>query len=128
MGMVGGESLTTAPLDEVADGGVVEHGIVNCQEAKPAISQIFADGGTQSPEGTNVVQGADNQSPDHYFGMDGGSPVVGAIAFLQRSYQLGEIKLLVNANQQMVGVDEVPQVPAGELEQSGISPVAIQWF
>lgn len=81
-----------------------------------------------TPKGGDVVQGADDQGPDHYFGMDGGPPVAGAITILQRSCRLGEIKLLINADQQMVRVDEVPHAPAGELEQSRISSVAVQWL
>ena len=49
--------------------------------------------------------------------MDGGAAVVWAVAFFQGSHQLAEIKLLVDLNEQMVGVDEIPQAPGCELEQ-----------
>ena len=56
-------------------------------------------------------------APDHDFRVDGEATVVRAIVPLQGSYQLGESELLVNADQQMVGVDEIPQPAGGELEQ-----------
>ena len=93
----GAEALSASPLDEVADGGMVEDRVVDGEEAKPAVGQILGYGGTQPPEGGDVVQGADKERPDHDFRVDGGATVVRAIVPLQGSYQLGEIELLVNA-------------------------------
>ena len=42
--------------------------------------------------------------------------------------QLGEVQLPVDLNQQVVGINEVPQLPGGELEQSGIPAATIQWL
>ena len=65
------------------------------------------------------------RSPDHHFGVDGGATVVGAVAVLQGSYKPGEIALLINPDQQMGGIDKIPQAAGGELEQGGVSPVPV---
>ena len=54
-------------------------------------------------------------------GGDGGPAVAGTVVVLQGSNQPGEIELLVNADQQMAGVNEVPQPTGGVLGQGGIS-------
>ena len=51
-----------------------------------------------------------------------------SVAVLQGSYKLAKIELLVNPDQQMVGIDKIPQSPSGELEQGGVSPVPVQWL
>ena len=48
--------------------------------------------------------------------MNGGPAEVGTVVLFQRRHQLGEVQLLVNLDQQVVGVDEIPQLPGGELE------------
>ena len=42
---------------------------------------------------------------------------VNAVTVFQKRYQLGKVHLLINAYQQVIGVDEIPQPLAGELEQ-----------
>ena len=105
---------------------MVEHGVIDGEETEPSIGDVLGDGGTQSPEGGDVVQIADEEGPDHHFGVDGGSAVVEAVAVLQGSYKPGEIELLINPDQQMVGIDKIPQAAGGELEQGGVSPVPVQ--
>ena len=41
---------------------------------------------------------------------------------------LAQIELFVDPDQQMVRVDEIPQVPGCELEQGGVSAAAVQWL
>ena len=107
---------------------MVKHRIVDGEETEPAIGDVLGDGGTQSPEGGDVVQRADEQRPDHHFGVDGGTAVVGAVAILQGSNQPGEFELLVDPYQQVVRVDEIPQTTGSELEQGGASSVPVQWL
>ena len=92
---------------------MVEHGVSDGEETEPSIGYVLGDGGTQSPEGGDVVQRADEEGPDHHFGVDGGSAVVWTVAVLQRNYKLAKIELLVNSDQQMVGIDKVPQAASG---------------
>ena len=57
----GAEALPANALYEVADGGVVEHGVADGEETKPAVGDVFCDDGTQSPGRGDVVQGTDEQ-------------------------------------------------------------------
>ena len=49
--------------------------------------------------------------------MHGGPAAVGAVSVFQVREQLGEIQLLVNLDQQVIEVNEVPPAFAGELEE-----------
>ena len=48
------------------------------------------------------------------------------ISPIQRDDKLGEVQLLGDLNQQMVGVYEVPQAFAGELEGGGVPAAVVQ--
>ena len=58
-------------------------------------------------------------------GVDDGSAVFWPLAVLQGTYNLTKIELLVNSDQQMVGIDKVPQAVVSELGQGGVSPVPV---
>ena len=58
--------------------------------------------------------------------MDGGPALVTAVVFLERLNELRQVKLLIDLNQQMLWIDEVPQALVGELEQRGVSAEAVQ--
>ena len=50
------------------------------------------------------------------------------VILLQGRYQLGKVQLLFNLDQQVVGIDEIPQLFAGELEQDGVLAGPVQRF
>ena len=50
------------------------------------------------------------------------------VRFLQGRHQLGEIQLLVDLDEQVVGVNEIAKLLGGELEQSGVSAATVQWL
>ena len=58
--------------------------------------------------------------------MNGGTAKVRTVPLFQRRDQLGEIQLIVNPDQQVIGVNEVPQAFAGELEEGGVPTAAVQ--
>ena len=95
---------------------MVEHRVFDGEEAKPAIGQILRDGQAEPPEGRNVVWRADEQRPGHHLRMDRRSAEVGAVALFQGRHQLGEVQSLVDPDQPVAGIDEIPQLPGGELE------------
>ena len=101
------EALPSDAVDEVGDGGMVEHWVVDAEETKPAIADILRDGRAQSAEGGDVVNGAEGEISAHRFGMDGGAAEVRTVSLFQRGDKLGEVQLLVNPDQQVVGVDKV---------------------
>ena len=121
------EPLVAYALDEVADRGVIEHLVVYGQEAEPAEGDVLRDGRAQPPQGGDVVQGGDEQGPDKHFRMDGGPAHLTAIVFFERLNELREVKLLIDLNQRVLWIDEVPQPSVGELEQRGVSAEAVQW-
>jgi hypothetical protein len=86
---------------------MVEHRVVAGKETKPGIADVLGDGRAQSAKGGDVVKGADEQRPDHNLGMDSGATEVGAVPLFQRGGNLGEVQLLIDPNQQVVGVDEI---------------------
>ena len=63
---------------------------------------------------------------DYRFRLDRRSSEVGAVPLFQGCDQLGEIQLLVKLNQQVIGIDEVPQLLGCELKQGGVSSAAVQ--
>ena len=91
--------------------------IVDGQEAKPSERNIFGDGRAQSAEGGDVVQRAYEERPHHHLRVYRRPAKVGAVPLFQGRDKLGEVQLLVGLNEQMVGIDEVPQLLGGELEQ-----------
>ena len=120
------ESLPANAVDEVTDSGMVEHRVVDGQETEPAVGQIFRYGRAESTEGGDVLQGEDQQGPDQNLGMDHRPAKVGAVSLFQRCGQMGEVQVLVNLDQEMVGVDKVPQLLGGELEQGGVPAATVQ--
>ena len=60
--------------------------------------------------------------------MDSRPAHLTAAVILDRLNELREVKMLIDLNQQMLWVDEVPQVLVGELEQRGVSAEAVQWI
>ena len=73
-----------------------------------------------------IVNRTDKERPHNHLGMEGVSAGAGAVPPFQRGDQLGEIQLLVDLDQQMVGVNEVPQAVAGQLEKGGVPAAAAQ--
>ena len=63
---------------------------------------------------------------DHRFRLNRRVSEVGTVPLFQGCDQLGEIPLLVNLNQQVMGIDEVPQLLGCELKQGGVSSAAVQ--
>ena len=67
-------------------------------------------------------------APDHHLGMDGQLLEVWSVAVLQGLHQLGEVQLLVDPDQQVVRVNEIPQLPGGELEPGGVPAGPVERF
>ena len=59
-------------------------------------------------------------------GWMAGRPEVGTIVFFQRLHQLRKVQVFIDPYQQVVGIDEVPQLLGGELEQGGIAAQSVQ--
>ena len=53
-------------------------------------------------------------------GWIAGLPKSGAVAVFQGRNQLGEVQPLVGPDQQVVGINEIPQLFGHELEQRGV--------
>jgi hypothetical protein len=81
---------------------------------------------TELAEGSDVIEGRDQEGPHYHLGMDGGTAIVWAIKALQRLYQLCEVELLIDLDEYVVGIQKVPQALSGELKQGGISPYTVQ--
>ena len=52
--------------------------------------------------------------------MDRWPPEVRTVAVCQGRHQLGKGQSLIDPDQQVIGIDEIPQLLGGELEQSGV--------
>ena len=87
---------------------MVEHRVLDGEETRPSVGNILGDGGTQPAKGGDVVEGADQERPHHYLRMDRRSVKVGAVPVFQGRHRLGGIQLLVDLNQKVNGVNEVP--------------------
>ena len=57
--------------------------------------------------------------------MNGWAAIVAAVTSLKRGDQFGEVQLVVDADQEMFRVDELAQLPIGELERSRITSAAV---
>ncbi len=79
-------------------------------------------------QGGYVVQRADQQHPHHHLRVYCRSAEVGAVPLLQGRHQLGEVRSLLDPNQQMVRIYEVSRLPGGELEQCLIPAATVQWL
>ena len=48
------------------------------------------------------------------------------VAVFQGGHQLGKVQSLIDPDQQVIGIDEIPQLPGGDLEPGGIPAGPIQ--
>ena len=60
--------------------------------------------------------------------MNGGAAKVGAVVLFDGRGQLGEVHLPIDPDLQVIGVNEVPQAGAGELEEGGVPAAPVQRF
>ena len=60
--------------------------------------------------------------------MDRWPPEVRTVAVFQGRHQLGKVQSLIDPEQQVIGIDEIPQLLGGELEQSGVPTGPVQRF
>ena len=49
-----------------------------------------------------------------------------SVNLFQGRGQLGEVQVFVNLDEEMIGVDKVPQLSGGELEQGGLPAATVQ--
>ena len=123
------ENFVKPVLDAVAAGllcaleiqpSAIDNRVVDGEEAKPEICNIPGDGRTQSAEGGDVANRADKEHPHRCLGMNGGPAEIRAVPVFQGSHQLGEVQLLIDLDQKMGEINEVPQPLAGEQEEGGV--------
>lgn len=123
-----GEPVPADTLDEDRDRGVVEDLLVDPHEAEPPEGDVLRYRVNQATVEGDVVEGRDQQRPDHDFGVHGRTAAVARVLLLQRGDQFGEVERLVDLDQQVVGVDEVPELAGGELKQRRVALVAVEGF
>ena len=77
---------------------------VEPEPAEPAIRQIEMDLFAKPPFGADAHAVADDQHAHHQLGVDRG-PTYAAVERLQRSAEIGEVQVAVDAHEQVIGRD-----------------------
>lgn len=92
---------------------MVRHRILQAKAAEPPIGQVQMHFLTESAFGADAIAVADNQHPNHQFGIDGWAAGM-AVVIGQLLAQVAQIKALIDAAQQMILGNVVFKIEAVE--------------